>query len=233
MPSPQAILRIAAGDPCWTAVRNWLPAEPAGWRVATVNRPAEVRLAAWVAEHRSGDRYHRLTNEELPIRIGVDKPDRVGTDRLLAAVAVNRLRAADRPAIIIDAGSAITVDLVTADGVFQGGVILPGFGMVARALATQTDQLPFVDFLPDGEPPPVVGKATEAAIRSGLYWGTVGAVREIVRRMASDLAVEPEVFVAGGDTAQLAGHIAESARVVPDLVLAGIALKAAGQSFGA
>ena len=68
---------------------------------------------------------------------------------LLAAVAANRIRTADRPAVIVDLGTAITVDLVSSDGAFQGGAILPGIEMSARALHDYTDLLPRIEmFLP-------------------------------------------------------------------------------------
>ena len=181
-------------------------------------------MAEWVRQHRPQDHYRLLTHEQLPIEIRVDHPEQVGTDRLLAAVAVNRLRQPDRAAVVIDAGSAITVDLVAADGAFEGGVILPGFRMVARALAHGTDLLPLVEQFFDEQTPPVVGKSTVAAIRSGLFWGSVGAVRELVSRMSQPLAHEPQLFVGGGDAQRLADFLSSQARVVGELVLAGIAL---------
>jgi type III pantothenate kinase len=148
----------------------------------------------------------------------------VGADRLLAAVAVNCLRDPARAAIVVDAGSAITVDLVSSDGCFQGGVILPGFQMTARALAEGTDLLPLVEGPLVVDTPAVVGKSTVAAIRSGLFWGGVGAVRELIARISADLAARPQVFIAGGDAGRLAPFLDDDVRIVRDLVLAGIAI---------
>ena len=72
------------------------------------------------------------------------------------------------------------MDLVGADGAFEGGVILPGFRLTAQALAAGTNLLPLASFTGEDQPPPVVGKNTEGAIRSGLFWGAVGAVREVI-----------------------------------------------------
>ena len=102
-------------------------------------------------------------------------------------------------------------------------MILPGFRLTAKALADGTDLLPLVDHDPAADPPPVVGKSTVAAIRSGLFWGQVGAVRELTHRIAAELASPPQLFVAGGDAERLAAFLPQ-ARVVPELVLAGIAL---------
>ena len=108
----------------------------------------------------------------------------VGIDRLLAAVAANRLRNPKRPAVIVDLGTAITVDLVDAEGVFRGGAILPGIAISARAMHDYTDLLPHIPMAELEEPPPALGRATVPAMRSGLYWGAVGAVRELIERLA-------------------------------------------------
>jgi type III pantothenate kinase len=123
--------------------------------------------------------------------------------------------------VVVDAGSAVTVDLVSGDGAFAGGVILPGFRMSARALST-ADLLPEVLFQSSSEPPPVLGKNTEGAIQSGLFWGTVGAVREIIERYAENHR-RPQVFVTGGDLQRLAPLMSAKAQFVPHLVLSGIA----------
>jgi type III pantothenate kinase len=197
--------------------------EEVEWRVASVQRNAEKSLCEWVRIHRSHDTYHLMSVADLPIEIHVDAPDRVGLDRLAAAVAANQLRDG-RPAVVIDAGTAITVNLIGADGCFEGGVILPGFALTAKALAVGTDLLPLITADLNADPPSVVGKSTEAAIRSGLFWGNVGAVREIVERIASELHETPRVFVTGGDARRLAGFVSIEANYIPDLVLAGIVL---------
>jgi type III pantothenate kinase len=156
----------------------------------------------------------------------VDFPDRGGADRLLAAVAASALREPSRAAIVIDAGSAVTVDLVNHEGVFQGGVIWPGRAMMTQALAGNTDALPLITSPLEEEPPPIVGHSTDKAIRSGLFWGNVGAVREFVTQIKRALPHEPDVFVTGGDAAQLARYACPEARRVADLVLAGTVLTA-------
>jgi type III pantothenate kinase len=223
LPETLPLLRIASRCPCFTQLAEWLPAERAEWCVASVSRPVETQLAQWVREHRPGDVYRRLTNAMLPIEVRLDNPLQVGTDRLLAAMAAAKFKAPGCPAIVIDAGSAITVDLVSAQGAFEGGAILPGFEMMATALAQQTDQLPLIGNN-TADPPAVVGKSTEAAIRSGLFWGHVGAVRELVQRMAGQTDAAPQVFVAGGDAALLAVYLSPAAQVVPHLVFQGLAL---------
>jgi type III pantothenate kinase len=96
--------------------------------------------------------------------------------------------------------------------------------MTARALASGTDLLPLVEQAVPVEVPPVLGKSTVGAIRSGLFWGSVGAVRELVSRIADDLAGTPQLFVAGGDAEKLAPYLSADVQVVPELVLTGIAI---------
>jgi type III pantothenate kinase len=167
-----------------------------------------------------------LTYRDVPLRIEVDKPERVGIDRLLGALAANRLREAGRAAILVDLGTAITVDLLTAEGAFAGGAILPGIAMSARALCEQTDALPHlaVDML--GQRPAALGKSTAAAIEAGLYWGTVGAIRELIAQLSSGLGQPPDIFLTGGASPQVVELLNTDRQVrhVPQLVLSGIAL---------
>src|SRR5688572_30389073 len=103
---------------------------------------------------------------DLPLVVSLPQPDMVGIDRLLGAVAANEVRDPARPAIVVDLGSAITVDLVAADGAFRGGAILPGIGMSARALHEFTDLLPLIEMHALAEPPSPVGNATVPAMTS-------------------------------------------------------------------
>jgi len=224
LPQPSSVLKVPTQGELFDELPRWLPTGHLVWCVATVHRQAEVRLSEWVREHRPNDRYILLSNDDLPIDIRVDHPEQVGADRLLAAVAVNQLRAADCAAIVVDAGSAITVDLLSAGGAFEGGVILPGLDMVAKAMAEQTDLLPFVRYSIADKPPPIVGRSTAGAISSGLFWGSIGAVREAVSRMSSELEADSELFLAGGDAGKLSPFLPNSAQIVPELVLAGIAV---------
>jgi type III pantothenate kinase len=225
-PQPAQTLSLSTRDmTTWQALAE-LPIERAAWFVGTVHREAETQLAKWVAHHRPQDAYRKLENTDLPIKVALEFPERVGIDRLLAAVAANHLRDKQAPAIVIDAGTAVTVDVVSADGSFQGGVIWPGWRMMAETLAGNTDALPLVTAALTDGPPPIIGKSTDKAIRSGLFWGNVGAVREFVERMRSELATEPQVFVTGGDAERLATLACHEPRRVEELVLAGIVLAA-------
>ena len=99
----------------------------------------------------------------------------------------------------------MTVDVVSSDGVFRGGAILPGLRMMTRALAADTDLLPLVNVAFADDPPPVLGKSTEGAIRSGAFWGAVGAIRQVISRLPLELGHNAQLFVTGGDARILRG----------------------------
>jgi type III pantothenate kinase len=147
---------------------------------------------------------------------------KVGIDRLLNAVAANILRPEGRPAILVDTGTATTVDYITAQGAFAGGAILPGFELSARALHDYTALLPLVsiDELATGLHEPV-GTNTRQALRSGLFWGQLGAVRELIGRLHDRSAAPPFLLLTGGGASLLAAHLPE-ARLEPHLALQGL-----------
>jgi type III pantothenate kinase len=122
-------------------------------------------------------------------------------------------------------------DLVSADGRFCGGAILPGITMSARALDEFTDLLPRSPMIELGEPPPALGTSTLEAIHSGLYWGAIGAMRELVARLSDSPAAagaKTDVFLTGGAAPSVANQLGPEVRYVEHLVLSGIALAATG-----
>jgi type III pantothenate kinase len=175
---------------------EWGMLSPHVWAVTGV-APARRRLLAdWLRD--LGHCVQLITDPtELPLFVSLDRPDLVGIDRLLDAVAVNSERAAGRPAVIIDAGSAVTIDYLNKLGAFQGGVILPGLRLMARSLKDYTALLPLVE--PPSYVPTVPAKNTTAAIEGGIFWAVVGAVRVLVERYAEQATTPPEVFLTGGD----------------------------------
>lgn len=122
----------------------------------------------------------------IPLATSLLRPDRAGSDRLLAAWAAVSLYGA--PVIVVDLGTATTVDLVDGDGFFVGGAILPGLALAADALAEGTAKLKRVELELPEEP---AGADTSAAIQSGIVIGHIGAVRELVTRMRARLGERP------------------------------------------
>ena len=138
----------------------------------------------------------------IPISTGLVRTDQTGPDRLLAAWAAAQLHGT--PVIVVDLGTATTVDAVDADGFFLGGAILPGLGLAADSLSRGTARLPRIDLvLPDD----AIGRDTAGAIASGVVIGHIGAVRELALRMhahidRNDPTTAPtRVVVTGGHAA--------------------------------
>ena len=226
VPAAQFDVRLDSHAPDFRAMAARLPDRATSWYVASVYREAEGRLHRWVGTHRPDETYRRLRPADFPLQIDVDEPDRVGTDRLAGAVAANVLRCNDHGAIVVDVGTAISIDALSPSGAFQGGAILPGLKMSATVLDRKTDLLPHVDIGPPDEAPPPIGKSTSAAIRSGLFWGTTGAIHYVVQKLTESLGTTTDLFLTGGGINHILREMGDQARFVPDLVLTGICLTA-------
>jgi type III pantothenate kinase len=215
--NPTALLR----DGVDKATRQFIEGldEPITWWAVSVNQSGLSRLTSCLAEIRPNDRVEQLVHLDSPIELRIDAPDKVGMDRVAAAVAANSMREPNKAALIVDSGTAITVDVVDRAGRFLGGAIMPGVGVAAFALDERTDALPRI--IPLDSPPPSIGTNTEDAIRSGLFWGTFGGVKELVDRHRSRLDGEADLFLTGG--AAVWSQLLEGATLVPGLTLAGVA----------
>ena len=156
---------------------------------------------------------------ELPIKVLTDQPEQTGIDRVLnIAAAHQQLEAA---CVVVDAGTALTVDLCNDDGDFIGGAILPGASMMLDALHDRIPRLPCVSLK---APAADVGSSTEEAIRSGVYHGIRGEVKELVEAYALKLGCWPDVIATGGDPRILFDGWELIHAIAPDLTLYGIAL---------
>ncbi len=160
-----------------------------------------------------GDDLHR------PLSLAVEAPEKVGIDRVCsAAAAYDVIRKA---CVVAGFGTAITVDCVNDEGVFMGGAILPGLQLQAQSLHEGTATLPCV--AADAADTPF-GTTTEQAIRAGIVYGVVGALREITERFAGELKAWPQLVATGGQAELIRGYCDFIDSVVPDLCIRGIAL---------
>jgi type III pantothenate kinase len=212
---------------CFQRLGDWLAPHRPGdlsWWIGSVQRTYTSQLVEWLRES-GAKQIVMLASGDLRLTVSLPRPDMVGIDRLLAALAANRVRPPDRPAIVVGLGTAITVGLVSSQGAFLGGAILPGIAMAARSLHEFTDLLPLLDMTTLAEPPAALGTSTVEAMQSGLYWGAVGGIRHLIDLMSGGGA--PQVYLTGGAAASVAGLIAPDAQYLPHLTLAGIALAAA------
>jgi type III pantothenate kinase len=131
------------------------------------------------------------TRTGMPIRY--DNPREIGADRLVNAVAAfEKVKGA---CIVVDFGTAITYDPVSASGEYLGGIITPGVEISIEALTSRAAALPRIDIAP---PRSLIGKSTVDAIRSGIVYGFAGQVDAIVRRLRAELGEETETIATGG-----------------------------------
>jgi type III pantothenate kinase len=153
----------------------------------------------------------------MPIRI--DNPHQLGTDRLANAVAAyDRVGGA---CVVVDFGTSLNYDVVSAEGEYLGGIISPGVEISAEALWERAAKLVKVDLEP---PDAVVGKNTEAAIRSGVVYGFAGQVDGIVGRVREELGGEATAIATGGHAAAIVPFCEEIDQVDDLLTLTGLRL---------
>jgi type III pantothenate kinase len=155
----------------------------------------------------------------LPITLDVEEPSTVGADRIINTLAASRLFGRD--AIVVDLGTATTFDCITRDGVFLGGVIAPGVITSAETLFRRTSKLPATELV---APDRVIGRRTEACIRSGVMFGTAESVDGIVRRIKSEWpgSERPLVVGTGGLAETFHPLCGELEMVDPHLTLTGL-----------
>ena len=157
---------------------------------------------------------------KLPITIEIDKPDEVGADRI--ANAAGAFGKFGGPVIVVDFGTATTFDVVNEGGVYIGGVIIPGPETSMAELAHRAARLFEIRIEP---PDQVVGKSTAGALKSGLFFGTVGQVDYIVERIIEETAFEHCTIVAtGGLAGGIQGFSRQIKLIEPNLTLEGLRL---------
>ncbi|HET7657145.1 MAG TPA: type III pantothenate kinase [Bacillales bacterium] len=151
--------------------------------------------------------------------IKTDNPKEIGADRIVNAVAALHLYGA--PLIIVDFGTATTYCYINEQGQYGGGAIAPGINISMEALISNASKLPRIEIT---QPTDIVGKNTVSAMQSGIFYGYVGQVEGIVRRMKSKAKQDPTVVATGG----LASLISDEATVIdhvdPFLTLKGLQL---------
>lgn len=199
--------------------------------VASVNPNAEEVFCNWLKKNCGKTPLKVGTDIPIKIPILVHNPERVGVDRLLNSIAAfQRVKskfqglAFNAGAIVVDFGTAITFDVVSDKGEYLGGAIAPGVETSAYALNTRTAFLPRVSI---SKPSHTLGKNTVEAIRSGVYWGTVGMVERILRGLFDELALnsfqgQPKVIATGGDAELIGAAIPLISDIIPHLTLEGI-----------
>ena len=158
---------------------------------------------------------------DLPVKVLTDEPEKTGVDRILNVAAAHEQ--VEGEVVVIDAGTAITVDACNDAGEFLGGAIAPGVRMQLDALHERTAALPLVPSERFAAPTEPFGHNTEQAILHGVFHGIRGMVKELGEAYATDLGRWPGVVGSGGDAEPLFDRWEIVSAVVPDLTLYGIA----------
>jgi len=160
---------------------------------------------------------------DTPLGIGIryPKPESIGQDRLANAVALAHLHGA--PGIVIDFGTAVTFDILSADKHYIGGVIAPGLRLMTDYLHERTALLPQVELC---EPPSAIGTSTVGAIQAGAAIGYRGMIRGILEALKKELpdGANAHVVATGGDAEWIMAGLNEKIPVDPDLTLHGLRL---------
>lgn len=158
---------------------------------------------------------------KVPIKNNYRNPRQVGQDRLVGAYAAKRLYKA--PCLIIDFGTAITFDVVSARGEYEGGIIIPGLQLSAESLFQKTALLPKIDTI--HAPRSLIGKDTTESILSGLFNGYGAMCRGLIDRIAGTMSRRPRVIITGGHTRLMRKFIRKRIdKIDQSLVFKGIVL---------
>ena len=220
-----ATRREQTADEYGILVRNLLassglaPAGIEGVALASVVPPLTPVLVALSKQY--------LNLEPLVVEPGVrtgmpilyEPPGDVGADRIVNGVAA--FAAYGGPVIVVDFGTATTLDVVTRKGEYLGGVICPGVGISADALFQRAARLPRVDVRHPGK---VIGRSTVGSIQSGMYFGYAAMVEGLIVRLRAELGEPARVVATGGLAETLAGEIPSIEAVDPVLTLTGLRL---------
>ena len=181
--------------------------------------PDHVRFIACStrSEKVATDRVIELNHQtKLPIQLEYDTPHTLGMDRVAAAIGAYELFPAEN-SLIIDLGTCMTMDLLTKDGIFKGGIIAPGFRMRMKAMAKQTANLPNIAFEWDQISTKTLGKTTKECLLAGSYNGILNDIEGTIQRLSADFT-SINVILTGGDAhhfeSKVKAHIFAGSKIV-------------------
>src|SRR6201986_69151 len=176
------------------------PRALAGIIISSVVPPRNGPLAEMSLRYFHTDAMFVTADTDTGLKILYENPSEVGADRIVNSVAA--LHKYGGPCVIVDLGTAITFDAISAKSENLGGIIAAGIGISAEALFSRTARLPLVDFR---KPASIIGRNTVASMQSGLYSGAIGAIDGMVERLVAELGADTKVVATGGHAGLIAG----------------------------
>jgi type III pantothenate kinase len=187
--------------------------------VCSVSGPERLRAVEQWAQTRWSVAAHVVLPQaqQLGVKNLYRRPEQLGADRWAALIGARGLTAS--AACVVDAGTAVTVEALSAKGEFLGGAIFPGLRLLRDSLARGTESLPRVT----GNATDCLGRSTDEAIAAGTLFGLAGAVERLIDEYRRSLGEPVEIFLTGGDATALTAHMRIKTTPVPDLVLQGLA----------
>jgi type III pantothenate kinase len=187
--------------------------------IASVVPPLDSNLDLMARRYFHTEPVFVTAETDIGLAIRYDNPSELGADRLVNGVAAYTKYGG--PCVVVDLGTAITFDVISARGEYCGGVIAAGIGISIEALFSKTARLPMVDFRP---PAKLVGSSTVMAMQSGLYYGALALIDGIVERLVAELGPDTRCVATGGQAALIAHGSRYLKHVDEDLTLDGLAL---------
>jgi len=185
--------------------------------IASVVPPIDASLALMSRRYFHNDAMFVTSQTDTGLRICYDDPREVGADRLVDAVAA--FNKYGGPCVVVDLGTAITFNAVSANAEYLGGIIAAGIGISIDALFARTARLPRVDFR---EPEKLIGTNTVGSLQSGLYYGALGMIDGMIDRLLEILGPETKVIATGGQAPLIAKGSRHLKTIDENLTLEGL-----------
>jgi type III pantothenate kinase len=205
------------------------------WVSSVAGEGARQTLTQWMQTHWGKRPYFiQAQAATLDVRNSYREPGQLGVDRWAALIAARQL--VNGAACIVDCGTAVTIDALSADGVFLGGVIFPGLHLLRQSLVQGTAGLtqgaggasvpraPRLDPIVDegGNVASCQARSTADAIRAGAYFGLCGAIQRVIAEHRAVLGADAKVVLTGGDADRVKEQLGMAVLHAPDLVLKGL-----------
>ena len=202
-------------DNAWSALKP-----PTKSVIASVTGTESLQeVKRWMAAHWSLKPYVLMAGKEmLGVRNHYRQPEKLGSDRWAALIAAHHVLSAH--VAVVDCGTAVTVDALSANGDYLGGMIFPGIRLLRESLVTGTQGINVTV----GSDKTCLAHSTADGIAAGTLYGLSGAIERVLREFKTQLGAPMQVLVTGGDARLIIPHLDYPVTEIPDLVLQGLAL---------